>query len=350
MKRFWGFKDDITQPGDGVLEVRGVLTTDGWWDDDEDDMTNAKSFKHALAKYRNVRVVINSPGGDVMAGAEMYSALREHSASGKGTVTVEITALAASAASVVAMAGDEILMSPVAYMMIHNPWTFMIGDAGDMRREADALDEIAEGIITAYQLRTGKSRAKLKEMMEAETYMDARRCVREGFADGYLYAAAGPDDDTDDDDEPDDDDDGVMMRAAEYGAGRAVDLRAAIGGRAVAAVHLRSRLAAGSASDAAAVAAVHLRSRLAAIDVGRAAADCRAVIIAAGRRHLRTRPAVPRGGAVFRPWRVGRSTALTTILALCLKGGSTHHCDAKHQYHFCKSSHDIRVFRLRFET
>ena len=93
-----------------------------------------------------------------------------------------------------------------------------------------------------------------------------------------------------------------------------------------------------------AVVAVHLRSAVAATDLRAAvtAADLRAaMIIAAGRRHLRTRPAVPGGGAVFRPWRVGRATALTTILALCLIGGSTHHCDAKHQYHFTKSFHNL---------
>ena len=91
------------------------------------------------------------------------------------------------------------------------------------------------------------------------------------------------------------------------------------------------------------VAAVHLRSTLAAMDLRCTvtAADLgAAMIIAAGRRHFRTWPAVPGWGAVFRPWRVGRSTALTTILALCLIRGSTHHCDAKHQYHFYQSSHD----------
>ena len=119
-----------------------------------------------------------------MAGAEIYSALREHSLNGRGRVTVIVTALAASAASVVAMAGDEILISPVAYMMIHNPWSMAVGDAKEMRKTAKTLDEITEGLITAYQQRTGKSRDQLKRMLENETWMSAQTCVDEGFADG----------------------------------------------------------------------------------------------------------------------------------------------------------------------
>ena len=207
-------------PEDGVLTVDGVLVTDSWWDDD--DETSSKKFRQALEKYRNVTVVINSPGGDVMAGAEMYSALREHSTSGKGRVTVKITALAASAASVVAMAGDEILMSPVAYMMVHNPWAIMAGNADDMRKEADALDEIAEGIINAYQLRTHKSRAKLKELMDGESYMNARRCTAEGFADGLLYEApTEPDEEEEPDEDDPDEEEGVLMKAVDFGIGRA---------------------------------------------------------------------------------------------------------------------------------
>ena len=203
MRRFWNIRASDSEPQDGV--------------------TSSRAFKRALATYRNVTVVINSPGGDVMAGAEMYSALREHSTSGAGRVTVKITALAASAASVVAMAGDEILMSPAAYMMVHNPWSFMAGNAKEMRREADALDEIAEGIINAYQLRTHKSRAKLKELMDGESYMNARRCIAEGFADGLLYEApTEPDEEEPEEDDPDEEEEGVLMKARDFSIGRAV--------------------------------------------------------------------------------------------------------------------------------
>ena len=106
-----------------------------------------------------------------------------------------MTGLAASAASVVAMAGDEILMSPVAYMMIHNPWSICAGNASEMERTATQLREIGEGIITAYQQRTGKTRAEIAALLEAETYMSAQTCVDEGFADGILYQEEGSKDD-----------------------------------------------------------------------------------------------------------------------------------------------------------
>ena len=189
---FWCFKnldgkpaepmrpDESKAPADGVLDIDGPIAAEQWFGDE----VSSREFRQQLKSLRNVTVHINSPGGDVMAGAEIYSALREHSLNGRGKVTVIVTALAASAASVVAMAGDEILMSPVAYMMIHNPWSLVAGDAREMRKIARTLDEIAEGIITAYQRRTGKSRDQLKRMLDNETYMCANTCVEEGFADG----------------------------------------------------------------------------------------------------------------------------------------------------------------------
>ena len=162
MVRFWNLVPDAEAPEDGVLDIEGPIAEEAWWGDE----CSSKEFRKALAGIGNVTVHINSPGGDVMAGAEIYSALREHSLNGKGRVKVIITALAASAASVVAMAGDEIQISPVAYMMIHNPWTIAMGDAKEMRKTAKTLDEISEGLITAYQQRTGKTRDQLKKMLE----------------------------------------------------------------------------------------------------------------------------------------------------------------------------------------
>ena len=178
--RFWNLIPDPETPGDGVLDIEGPIAEESWFG----DACSSKEFVKALKDVGNVTVHINSPGGDVMAGAEIYSALREHSLNGRGRVTVIVTALAASAASVVAMAGDEILISPVAYMMIHNPWSMAVGDAKEMRKTAKTLDEITEGLITAYQQRTGKSRDQLKRMLENETWMSAQTCVDEGFADG----------------------------------------------------------------------------------------------------------------------------------------------------------------------
>ena len=197
--RFWNFRNEEKDPDelkrgpeetetpDGALDIDGEIVAErGWFDDD--GVCVAKDFRAALKGYRNVTVRINSPGGDVMAGADIYSALREHSLNGHGRVKVIITALAASAASVIAMAGDEILMSPTAYMMIHNPWTVAMGDAREMRKTAKTLDVISEGLINAYQIRTGKSRDELKRMLENETWMSAYTCVEHGFADGIFGA------------------------------------------------------------------------------------------------------------------------------------------------------------------
>lgn len=180
---FWNLTENAESAGDGVLDIDGEIVTErGWFT--PGGAVVARDFRKALEGVKNVTVHINSPGGDVMAGAEIYSALREHSLNGKGIVTVIVTALAASAASVIAMAGDKILMSPTAYMMIHNPWSMAVGDAREMRKTARTLDIISEGLINAYQQRTGKSRDELKRMLEAETWMSAGTAVTEGFADG----------------------------------------------------------------------------------------------------------------------------------------------------------------------
>ncbi len=182
---FWNLTADPETAGDGVLDIDGeIVAEEGWFT--PDGACVARSFRQALAKCGNVTVRINSPGGDVMAGAEIYSALREHTMNGKGRVKVQITALAASAASVIAMAGDEIEMYPVSYMMIHNPWTFAMGDSKELRKAAKTLDVISEGLINAYQARTGKTRDELKRMLEAETWMSAGTCVAEGFADRVI--------------------------------------------------------------------------------------------------------------------------------------------------------------------
>ena len=187
MTRFWNLRNDQDAPEDGVLDIDGEIVAEAGWFM-PDGVCVAKEFRQALKGVRNVTVHINSPGGDVIAGAEIYSALREHSMNGEGSVTVIVTALAASAASIVAMAGDRILMHPVAYMMIHNPWTWAVGDAKELRKAAKTLDVISEGLISAYQQRTGKDRDELKRMLENETWMSAATCVEEGFAD-EIYGA-----------------------------------------------------------------------------------------------------------------------------------------------------------------
>ena len=179
---FWNLKNDAEIPEDGVLDIDGEIVAEPGWFTGPDACV-ASDFRKALKGVKNVTVHINSPGGDVIAGAEIYSALREHSLNGEGSVTVIVTGIAASAASIIAMAGDRILMHPVAYMMIHNPWTVAMGDAKELRKAAKVLDVIAEGLVSTYQARTGKDKEELEKMLANETWMSTATCVEEGFAD-----------------------------------------------------------------------------------------------------------------------------------------------------------------------
>lgn len=140
-------------------------------------------FKDELNKGNgNITVWINSPGGDCVAAAQIYNMLIDY----KGDVTVKIDGIAASAASVIAMAGTKVLMSPVSMLMIHNPMTVAFGNKGEMEKAISMLDEVKESIINAYEIKTGMSRAKLSHLMDSETWMDANKAVELGFADDIL--------------------------------------------------------------------------------------------------------------------------------------------------------------------
>lgn len=183
MNKFWAFaqqEDDSCS-----LMLNGEIASETWWGD---EVTPA-AFKADLAACngRDLVVWINSPGGDVFAASQIYTALMEY----KGYVTAKIEGMAASAASVIAMAADEVLMAPTAYMMIHNPWTIAMGDAESMRHEAAVLDEIAEGLVTAYEIKTGMSRAKIRSLMDDETWMSSKTAISMGFADGMLTRGDG---------------------------------------------------------------------------------------------------------------------------------------------------------------
>ena len=140
-----------------------------------------------MSGYGDITVWINSPGGDCVAAAQIYNMLMDY----KGDVTVKIDGIAASAASVIAMAGTKVLMSPTALMMIHNPLTVAIGDSEEMQKAIDMLSEVKESIINAYEIKTGLSRAKLSHLMDAETWMNANKAVELGFADDLLFKADG---------------------------------------------------------------------------------------------------------------------------------------------------------------
>ena len=162
-----------------ILFLNGTIAEDSWFDDD----VTPQLFKEELhSGSGNITVWINSPGGDCVAAAQIYNMLMEY----KGDVTVKIDGIAASAASVIAMAGTKVLMSPVSMLMIHNPMTIAFGNAGEMEKAIAMLDEVKESIINAYEIKTGMSRAKLSHLMDAETWMDANKAVELGFADDII--------------------------------------------------------------------------------------------------------------------------------------------------------------------
>ncbi|HEN0387493.1 TPA: Clp protease ClpP [Streptococcus agalactiae] len=162
-----------------ILFLNGTIAEESWFDDD----VTPQLFKEELNQGNgNITVWINSPGGDCVAAAQIYNMLIDY----KGDVTVKIDGIAASAASVIAMAGTNVLMSPVSMLMIHNPMTIAFGNKGEMEKAISMLDEVKESIINAYEIKTGMSRAKLSHLMDSETWMDAHKAVELGFADDIL--------------------------------------------------------------------------------------------------------------------------------------------------------------------
>lgn len=129
-----------------------------------------------------LKVIINSPGGDVQAGQEIYSVLKDV----KNHVTIEVQSMAASAASMIAMAGDTVRMSPVSLLMIHNASTRAAGDYRDMQHTAEVLQTVNAAIMQAYIAKTGKTEDELKVMMDKETWLTANQCLENGFADEII--------------------------------------------------------------------------------------------------------------------------------------------------------------------
>jgi ATP-dependent Clp protease protease subunit len=140
------------------------------------------------AEDGDVTVWINSPGGNVFAAAEIYTMLKEYA----GSVTVRIASIAASAASVVAMAGDKVQMSPTALLMVHDPSTVAMGNAKDMQKAIETLNEVKESIINAYAAKSGLRRNRIAELMSNETWMNSKKAVELGFADEVLYEGKEP--------------------------------------------------------------------------------------------------------------------------------------------------------------
>lgn len=186
MDKFWKWVDsaresdaDTPAPESRTLYLDGAIAAETWMDD---DITPALFREELFSGDGPITVWINSPGGDCIAASQIYTMLMDY----PSDVTVKIDGLAASAASVIAMAGTKVLMSPTAMMMIHNPATVAAGDHGEMQKAIEMLDEVKESIINAYEIKTSLSRAKISHMMEEETWLNARKAVELGFADGIL--------------------------------------------------------------------------------------------------------------------------------------------------------------------
>ena len=162
-----------------TLFLNGTIAEESWFDD---DITPALFKEELLSGSGDITVWINSPGGDCVAAAQIYNMLMDY----KGNVTVKIDGIAASAASVIAMAGNKVMVSPVSMLMIHNPATMAFGDSAEMQKAISMLEEVKESIINAYEIKTGLSRAKISHLMDAETWMNANMAIELGFADEIM--------------------------------------------------------------------------------------------------------------------------------------------------------------------
>ena len=194
-RKFWNWVRNDND--ERILMLNGEISNETWFGDE----ITPKEFRGELNSGQGkVTVWINSPGGDCFAAAQIYNMLMEYS----GPVDVHIDGIAASAASVIAMAGNHVAISPVGMMMIHNPATVSIGDEREMKKAMEMLSEVKESIINAYELKTGLPRKQLSNMMNAESWMNAKKALELGFADSILY------DGDDEDDEPE----GVLFSRA----------------------------------------------------------------------------------------------------------------------------------------
>ena len=180
-RKFWNWVRD-SDTGERTLVLNGQIAEESWFGD---EVTPA-IFRDELMKGEgDITVWINSPGGDVFAAAQIYNMLMDY----KGNVTVRIDGLAASAASMIAMAGTTVEMSPVGMLMVHNPSTAVIGNTKEMQAAIKMLDEVKESILNAYELKTGQPRQQLSDLMDAESWMNAKKALDLGFVDKILFAS-----------------------------------------------------------------------------------------------------------------------------------------------------------------
>ncbi|MDV8946227.1 peptidase [Limosilactobacillus reuteri] len=176
MKRFWNWSGPQNQR---VLTINGTIAVDSWVDDE----VTPQVFQDELSQGKGpIDLWLNSPGGDCVAASRIYTMLMNY----PDDVNVKIDGIAASAASVIAMAGTKVSMAPTAMIMIHNPLTIAGGQKEDLDQAAQMLAETKESIINAYELKTNLPREKISSMMDDETWMNVNKAIELGFADNML--------------------------------------------------------------------------------------------------------------------------------------------------------------------
>nr|DAZ59557.1 MAG TPA: Putative ATP dependent Clp protease [Caudoviricetes sp.] len=197
MEKFWNWIHDDS--GGRVLRLEGPIDSESFWGDE----ITPQSFRDELyVEEGDITLWLNSPGGNVFAAAEIYTMIRDY----PHRVTVKIASIAASAASVIAMAGNTVQMSPTALLFVHDPSTIAMGNAKDMEKAIATLNEVKESIINAYAAKTGLSRNRISKLMSDETWINAKKAVELGFADVILFDEKHePDKKEDEPDDPEED-------------------------------------------------------------------------------------------------------------------------------------------------
>ena len=176
MKRFWNWSGPQNQR---VLTISGTIAEDSWVDDE----VTPQVFQDELSQGKGpIDLWLNSPGGDCVAASRIYTMLMNY----PDDVNVKIDGIAASAASIIAMAGTKVSMAPTAMIMIHNPLTIVGGQKEDLDQAAQMLAETKESIINAYELKANLPREKISAMMDDETWMNVNKAIELGFADDML--------------------------------------------------------------------------------------------------------------------------------------------------------------------
>lgn len=197
MEKFWNWIHDDS--GGRVLRLEGPIDSESFWGDE----ITPQSFRDELyAEDGDITLWLNSPGGNVFAAAEIYTMIRDY----PHKVTVKIASIAASAASVIAMAGNTVEMSPTALLFVHDPSTIAMGNTRDMEKAITTLNEVKESIINAYAAKTELSRNRISKLMSDETWINAKKAVELGFADVILFDEKHePDKKEDEPDDPEED-------------------------------------------------------------------------------------------------------------------------------------------------